>query len=281
MTDVLYVTDLDGTLLQDDATLSPRGRALLTELLDDSVPFTVASARSIGSMGPILQGLALPLPVIEFNGAFLSDLSTGEHLWVNDIRQPVLGSVYEVICSHGLAPFVSTFDGRGDRLYAPPAAHAGMQWYIDDRLAVGDPRLRQVEDVSVGLTQQVVCLTVIDRKEVITPLAEQLATFGDAIDVSFWDNSYSPGWFWVSVHDSRATKDRAVRMLLEHAGLGDVEIVAFGDQANDIAMLRAAHRGIAVANAIAEVRAVADEIIGPNSDDSVPQYIQADWRNRR
>jgi hydroxymethylpyrimidine pyrophosphatase-like HAD family hydrolase len=147
--------------------------------------------------------------------------------------------------------------------------------------ATGSTRLRQVEDVSVGLTQQVVCLTVIDRKEVITPLAEQLATFGDAIDVSFWDNSYSPGWFWVSVHDSRATKDRAVRMLLEHAGLGDVEIVAFGDQANDIAMLRAAHRGIAVANAIAEVRAVADEIIGPNSDDSVPQYIQADWRNRR
>ena len=59
--DVLYVSDLDGTLLQDDATLSPRGRALLTELLDDGVPFTVASARSIGSMGPILQGLDLSL----------------------------------------------------------------------------------------------------------------------------------------------------------------------------------------------------------------------------
>ena len=122
---------------------------------------------------------------------------------------------------------------------------------------------------------------LVAPKGVPTPLAEQLATFGDAIDVSFWDNSYSPGWFWVSVHDRRATKDRAVRMLLDHAGLGDVEIVAFGDQANDIAMLRAAHRGIAVANAIAEVRAVADEIIGPNSDDSVPQYVQADWRNRR
>jgi hydroxymethylpyrimidine pyrophosphatase-like HAD family hydrolase len=72
-----------------------------------------------------------------------------------------------------------------------------------------------------------------------------------------------------------------VRRLVDHADLGEVEIVAFGDQANDIAMVRAAHRGIAVANAIAEVRAVADEIIGPNSDDSVPRHIQADWRTRR
>jgi len=279
--DVLYISDLDGTLLQNDATLSPRGRALLTELLDDGVPFTVASARSIASMGPILQGLDLSLPVIEFNGAFLSDLFTGEHLWVNDIRQPVLGSVYETICSHGLTPFVSTYDGCVDRLYAPPATHAGMRWYLDDRLAAGDQRLRQVEDVSVGLAQQVVCLTVIDRAEVIEPLAEQLATLGDAIDVSFWDNSYSPGWFWVSIHDGRATKDLAVRMLLEHTGLGDVEIVAFGDQANDIAMIRAAHRGVAVANAIAEVRAVADEIIGPNTDDSVLLYVHADWQTRR
>jgi Cof subfamily protein (haloacid dehalogenase superfamily) len=281
MTDILYVSDLDGTLLQDDATLSPRGHSLLTELLDDGVPFTVASARSIASMGPILQGLDLPLPVIEFNGAFLSDLSTGEHLWVNDIQQPVLDSVYEMICSHGLAPFVSTFDGCADRLYAPPATHAGMQWYLDDRLAVGDRRLRQVEDVSVGLAHQVVCLTVIDRAEVIEPLAAKLATFGDAIDVSFWDNSYSPGWFWASIHDGRATKDRAVRMLAEHADLGDIEIVAFGDQVNDIAMIRAAHRGVAVANAIAEVRAVADEIIGPNTDDSVPLYVHADWQKRR
>ena len=44
---------------------------------------------------------------------------------------------------------------------------------------------------------------------------EQLAPLGDAIDVSFWDNSYSPGWFWVSIHDGRATKDLAVRMLLQ------------------------------------------------------------------
>ncbi|HJP30992.1 MAG TPA: HAD family hydrolase [Candidatus Latescibacteria bacterium] len=281
MADVLYVSDLDGTLLQNDATLSRRACALLTELLDSGAPFTVASARSIGSMYHILRDLDLPLPVIEFNGAFLSNLATGEHLRVNDLQPPVLTSVYEAITDHGHTPFISTFDGRRDRLYAPPVSHEGMQWYVDDRLAVGDRRLQQVDDVSVGLSEQVVCLTVIDRRENLAPLAAQLATFDGAIDISFWDNSYSPGWYWISIHDGRATKDRAIRSLAEYIGLGDAEIVAFGDQVNDVTMIDAAHRGVAVANAVPEVRAVADEIIGPNTDDSVPRYIQADWQRRR
>ncbi|MDA0337174.1 MAG: HAD family hydrolase [bacterium] len=281
MSDVLYISDLDGTLLQQDGTLSNRSHALLATLLADGVLFTVASARSIGSIAPILRGLALPLPVIEFNGAFLSHLSTGEHLWINDMQQPVLGRVYEAITRHGRRPFVSTFDGRHDWVYAPPAAHAGMQCYIDACVTAGDPRLRQVDDESVALAEQVVCLNVIDRQENLAPLAAQLVTFGAAIDVTFWRNGYCPGWHWLSIHDGLATKDRAVRSLVDHAGLGNVEIVAFGDESNDIAMIRSAHRGIAVANAIAEVQAVADEIIGANTEDSVPRYIQKDWLARR
>jgi 5-amino-6-(5-phospho-D-ribitylamino)uracil phosphatase len=280
MPDVLYVSDLDGTLLQQDATLSPRSRELLTTLLTEGVPFTVASARSIGSMSGILQGLELPLPVIEFNGAFLSDLASGEHLWINDIQQPVLGKVYELICRHDRHPFVSTYDGQHDWVYTPPADHAGMQWYIDDRLAANDRRLRQVDDEAVALSEHVVCLNVIDREANLVPLAEELAGFGSAIDVTFWRNSYSPGWHWLSIHDGLATKDRAVRLLVEHAGLQDVEVIAFGDESNDIDMIRTAHHGVAVANAIDEVRAVADEIIGPNTHDSVPRYIRQHWSAR-
>ncbi len=49
--------------------------------------------------------------------------------------------------------------------------------------------------------------------------------------------------------------------------------MAFGDQANDVPLLRAADHGVAVANADADAKAAAREIIGPNSEDSVPRYI--------
>jgi hypothetical protein len=68
-----YVSDLDGTLLRSNATLSSYSKKILQQLLHEGLHFTVASARSVFSMWPILDGLRLSLPVIEFNGAFISD----------------------------------------------------------------------------------------------------------------------------------------------------------------------------------------------------------------
>jgi hypothetical protein len=79
MKDHIFISDLDGTLLRRDARLSPRGRDLLAHSLDAGIAFTVASARSVASIATILNGLRLPLPVIEFNGAFIRDLETGRH----------------------------------------------------------------------------------------------------------------------------------------------------------------------------------------------------------
>ncbi len=64
----LYISDLDGTLLGDDAELSPLTLATLHDLLLDGLLFTVASARSSASIRRVLRGLPLRLPVIEFNG---------------------------------------------------------------------------------------------------------------------------------------------------------------------------------------------------------------------
>ena len=58
----VYVTDLDGTLLGEDARLSGRSRSGLVKLLEDGLLLTVASARSVVAMQRILSGVVLPLP---------------------------------------------------------------------------------------------------------------------------------------------------------------------------------------------------------------------------
>ena len=62
-------------------------------------------------------------------------------------------------------------------------------------------------------------------------------------------------------------------------GLQSQEIVAFGDEENDIGMLKRADRGIAVANAVPQVKVHANQLIGANLDDSVVKFIVSDWRN--
>ena len=79
----IYISDLDGTLLRDDATISPWSREKLTSLLNDGVNFTIASARSANSTKQILGDLPLTLPVIEINGAFITDYHTYKHLAIN------------------------------------------------------------------------------------------------------------------------------------------------------------------------------------------------------
>ena len=275
----IYVTDLDGTLLGEDARVSNRTRAGLVALLESGLMLTVASARSVVAMQSILAGLRLPLPVIEFNGAFISDLGTGQHLVTNALGAELAVGAYELICAAGCVPFVSSFDGESDRLHYSEIGNPGMTWYLDDRLANNDRRLSKTADLPSRLSEQVVCLTVIDRPEVVEELREALVgRFGDRLSVRTFSNEYFGGWDWLTVHDARATKDRALATLLETRDLSDAEVVAFGDSDNDVSVFRFADRGIAVGNACAELKSLATEVIGASSEDSVIGFLEREWR---
>lgn len=271
----VYVSDLDGTLLGSDARLSDRTRHGLGELLENGLVFTVASARSVVAMQRILSGMSLPLPVIEFNGAFISDLATGEHLLTNAMDPNIVRSAYDLILDSGTLPFVSSFDGESDRLYYSRILNPGMRWYLNDRTSNRDRRLAQIDDLETRLGEQVVCLTVIDRPDVLEKLGCSLAgEFSDQLVVRHFENEYFPDWHWLTVHDHRATKDRALSALLESRGLSHAEVVAFGDSDNDVPLFRLADRGIAVGNASPELKSLAAEVIGPCSEDSVVAFLE-------
>ncbi len=278
----LYVSDLDGTLLQSDAALSPFSENILRVLLADGLLFTVASARSVVAIRQMLRGLPLPLPVIEFNGAYLSDLSTGRHEIINALEPSVAVSVYEMVTAHGLAAFISSFDGMEDRIHYGVMRNEGMHWYLKDRLDHRDPRWRgAADDLAASLREQVVCLTMIAKKEELTDMqAAILEAHNGSVETHLFENQYSPGWHWLTVHDRRATKDQAIKTLTESYGLSGSEIVVFGDHSNDLKMFAAADLAVAVGNAQAKVKACADLVIGTNDQDSVAMFIRGHWQGQ-
>ena len=129
----LYVSDLDGTLLRNDTSLSQYSKDTLNALLDQGLLFTVASARSIASMRHVLADLPLRLPVVEFNGAFVSDLASGQHYLVHDLHRDILSELWQQIADAGYIPFISTYDGTADRLYYRDITNDGMAWYLRNR----------------------------------------------------------------------------------------------------------------------------------------------------
>jgi Cof subfamily protein (haloacid dehalogenase superfamily) len=270
----VFVSDLDGTLLDRRGRLSDRSRAGVLSLLERGVPFTVASARSVVSMQGALGPLPLRLPVVCFNGGFLSDFATGRHLVVHSLPGDAARRAFELAAGQGLRMLVSTHTPVGDRMYVPVRHNDGVGMYVSERRAAGDPRLRLVADPAVGLDEQVTCLTVIDRRAAVEAVAAEIrVALGDSVRPHLWDDQYTVGWTWLTLHAAAAEKGRGVGDVLERHGLQDRRLVVFGDQHNDLPMFERADYAVATDNAVPEVKAAADEVIGPHHTDSVVAWL--------
>ncbi|HEX8111171.1 MAG TPA: HAD hydrolase family protein, partial [Kofleriaceae bacterium] len=195
----------------------------------------MATARSTHSIRALLGNVALPLPVIELNGAFVSDLATGRHLVVQGLAANLAAAVMARIRRRGLDAFIATSTSDEDHLYHGEPTNAGIAWYRDEKLAMGDPRLRAMADPDVALAEQVVGFTLFAEHEVVRGLADELrAELAEQVQLHWFENFYCPGWWELSIHDRSATKASAIAALRRSLGLEASRLVVFGDGINDL-----------------------------------------------
>lgn len=275
MKNEIYISDLDGTLLKSDGKLSDYSRKTLTELLENGLQFTVASARAWGEITPILGDLPLILPVICINGAYLTDYKTGHHLVINNLENQFANTIYQHILDGGLLPFIVTHNGTEDCLYWQDLANEQMQWYHDILHVHKDKRIRRTEDLKHALKEKVIAFAVMGPPENVQALSKLLAAeYPGLLENFLFENPYSPGHWWLTIHDQKACKSKAIKTLIEMTGHDLKNLTVFGDHINDIKMLHLAGTGVTVANAEPQVKEIADEIIGSNNDDAVVRYLQ-------
>ncbi len=270
----LYVSDLDGTLLSSGAVLSQFSLDNLRRLLKEGLQFTVASARAFNEIKPVLGDLPIKLPVIAINGAYLTDYQTEKHLIINRLEKGIAQQIFDIIRSRNLWPFITTFNGSEDRLYYQTLGHPAMQWFYDALVTLKDKRLQETKKLSGAMHETVIAMAVMGDKEPIGELAAFLKVqFPGQLENFYFENPYSPGFWWLTIHDKKACKSIALKELMEITGTQREQLTVFGDHINDIGMFKLAGTAVAVANAEEQVKAVATEIIGSNQDDSVVRYL--------
>lgn len=276
----LYISDLDGTLLGPNQSISDFSLRHLQAMIDEGLAFTVASARSVTTMIEVLRGLRLKLPFIASNGAFIHDPLTGRRRTLAEIDRPLVVELYELARSMGCAPLLSIWDGGADTLLMAPAdpTNGGMAWYLGDRFRAGDKRLRETADPLSRLSGSVVCLSLIHRREALEPIrVELLRRYPGRILLSYYENMYEAPWHWLTIHPTTATKAHALDLLVGELGYAPADLVVFGDHDNDIPMFKFAGRGVAVEGATEPLKRHAAEQIGPHHEDSVVRYIMERW----
>ncbi|SHK02912.1 hypothetical protein SAMN02745248_01587 [Hathewaya proteolytica DSM 3090] len=272
----LYVTDLDGTLLKNDATLSSFSRnGIISILENDSSEFTVASARGLNSIKYVLGEIHFKLPIVENNGAYITDYETGEHLQINNIDPEICRNIVHIVEKGGLSPYISSTCNSGDKLYYKNILNQGMELLRLTKIEQKDKRLTKIDDFeSVLREDKIVAFTVIGKEKDLDPIVKEIKElYGEKLNYNYEEDQYYPGWHWFIINDFFATKAKAIEILREKYCSNCEELIVFGDNTNDLPMFKIGDVAVAVSNAKELVKKVATCVIGSNEEDSVVKYI--------
>ena len=267
---ILYVSDLDGTLMRNDETISAYTERTLNELIEEGLAFTYATARSVESARTITGGLMLKLPVVTRNGTVLADNSTGRHLEKALFTEEEVRLLKELLPELPEYGFVSCFIGdEMIKTYIPGKHTPGMEKYL--RKNEHDTRLRPAADPGSMFIGQPGYVTLIDDREKIAPIYERVRNY-PGWECLFQKDTY---WdeYWLEICPQNCTKAKAVLKLKETFGFE--KLVVFGDSVNDLSMFRSADESYAVANAIDELKEAATAVIGSNEEDAVADFLKA------
>ncbi len=265
----LYATDLDGTLLRSDKTISDESAAVLNSLTESGVLFTFATARSFSSAAPLISKLNLSCPAVTFNGVFVIDPKTGGHIIENIFTPKSLDIAREYFVSNGMAPLVYSYVDGQERVSFLKDRLDDVRGYVEPRR--GDKRLRPADGYKELFEGRVFYFTVLNPSEDMAELYEVFSR-ENGFSVSLMHDTYDKELIWFEIFSRNASKASALLQILEllHAD----KLVCFGDNNNDISMLRAADTAVAVNNACEALKAEADVVIGSNDEGAVAEFIR-------
>jgi hydroxymethylpyrimidine pyrophosphatase-like HAD family hydrolase len=270
----LFVSDLDGTLLQTDGQLSSFGKTTLAELTARGVPFTIASGRAFSSIRRALGSARLHLPVISSDGALISSFDSPAPLYLVSMDQFPLDDLIADLRGQGFSPLLDLWDGKENFQLSEGPRNPVMGWYQDTKSEEEFYRWRHESDLRIPAGAKTISVTLLDRPEWLEPLKEDLeerygAWFkADYLVLNGVDDGAA---LWVQHRDAR--KENALEVLGSMLGYRGSDVVVFGDELNDLGMFSREWHGVAVGNAREELKTKAKEVIGRHTDDAVLRYI--------
>ncbi len=269
----LFITDLDGTLLTPDKTLSPKTVEILNRLIGQGMRFSVATARSAASTVELLRPLRLSLPVVLMNGVMLYDLQNRRYLSTHALTRAETEDLLTLLRSQGKTPFLYRLEDQRLSVEFERLDNPEEEAFYTERAGLVYKRFQQVKRLDAQGDAPVVYLTMIDTRELLEPIFRFLCEQG-RVAASLYQDNYSDMWY-LEIYSKKASKRAGA--LEVRARCGASRMVAFGDNYNDMGLLEAADEGYAVENAQEALRRMAHGVIGGNREDGVAKFLQDYW----
>ncbi len=267
----IFVSDLDGTLLNSQKLIPPESVKILGPRIAQGLPFTFATARSAATVGEFCEALSLTLPVVVMNGVFIYDWRENRYLHKNPIPHDAVVRVTTLLSKLGIEPFFySLEEDRHLCVEYTSLSNEEMRRFYEARKTAAYKRFEACERFEPVPEKCMVYVTMIDREEVLRPVYEWVRS-DPGLSASLYRDNYSDCWY-LEIYAGNADKMTGVQWLKEYTGAQ--RVVAFGDNYNDMAMLSSADESYVVKEAPEDVRRLATGTIGSHNENAVARFIK-------
>jgi Cof subfamily protein (haloacid dehalogenase superfamily) len=268
----LIALDLDGTLLNDRREISRPNREALLEAALQGIRILITTGRRFDSARVLLTELGHPVTVAASNGALVGTVN-GEILRRDYLPQSVAAGVLGAAFSHiPYAVVIHETAGRGQVVMQRDASPLGpLGWY----LANSPECLLQVPNLAESLTVDPVHVMFGGPPEVLDPIESLLVTSRLASEIHLtWTRYEARNICILDILKRDCSKGQALKWFAQREGVEPSEVMAIGDNFNDVEMLEFAGTPVLMANAPAPLARKGWHKTRSNLDDGVAAAVR-------
>ena len=271
----LYISDLDGTLLNNQMRLSDETVSILNKLIGEGLNFSFATARSIDSVEKIIKPLNLTLPYVIYNGVAVYDPVNKNYLRKNVLNRKLTHEILSDVKE--LSPFVFIADElEGNHIYFKELLNKGQFNFVNSPVNKGDKRFKTLDSYLSLDYDEYISIACIDKKEMLMDFYNKYKD-NEELEIHLTEDVYEKEFYWLEFAKKGSTKKDALIFLKDYLKINN--LVTFGDNLNDVSMFSIADESYAVGNAHSDLKKLATEVIGTNIENAVANKIKIDFES--
>ena len=255
----MIVTDLDGTLLNNNRKVSDRSKEYLKHLKDNGYIIVIATGRIYALAMDVTDGASFANYIIADSGACIYDIS-GNKIFKNVIDKELIKNIFKYYNDNCDSIDICC----KDKIYE-----------YSDRINLGK-RIEVTKDINYILNNcdEVHHMSIyMKSNKDIEKLEYSLTHEFPTLNSIIMQHSFSPKK-WIEMFPKECSKYNSIKLLSQYLNISNDDVIAFGDGLNDIEMIKNSGYGVALNNALDEVKKESDDITEyDNDNDGVVNYL--------
>lgn len=285
----LFISDMDGTLLDPNGKISETSVKLLRELIRQGLHFTVATARTPLSALALLKEIPITDPMILMNGALIYDPQSRSFLQTVKLGRDAMKRLAHAEKNSGTEGILLSVENGILHIHLGTVKNSMWNGYIDmTQVSHVKAICPDIHHDNAGSLQQaaVVYGLYTDNKPEQLELLYQELKSCSGLTLDYYKDRYSENRWCLEICSSAASKGKALRTIKEQLIKGQTDkenpgifLIGFGDSWNDLPLFEICDEAYAVENASEDLKALANSVIPGNAQDGVAQYIKEWWEN--